>query len=363
MSAPTQLQSPPQSPSGYTGMDDVLIPAPPVVTTIKSETYPLDVLSVGGVNKRPEPGVMVYVTSMSFDTPTSTVTLADRWITRHSEPKSKFQLLSRTAVESQTIPTVLDEKGNVFSAPYMLAFETQGAKDFSGAAGNDDYDDRYRQMFYFMPVSASHIVTTRAVRRVQYFVESYPQFEPQYEHFLTTLKRDTATPQSTLAGSKPLTRRFYTAYFSFEIYQPEKPGGGNQWLINETSSQRSDVWHTQDGDVTVNMGIVSGYDFDPVSENHKLKEDAKALVKKLPALVKSMGEKEFKSKLTYIEVPFGSQFIYGHADNGGSVTEVVLESAYKTGKKFRLYIRDKSTVVTALLPQLNAWLAQFKILQ
>ena len=74
-------------------------------------------------------------------------------------------------------------------------------------------------------------------------------------------------------------------------------------------------------------------------------------------------EKEFKSKLTYIEVPFGSQFIYGHADDGGLETEVVLESAYKTGKKFRLYIRAKSAAVSALLPLLYEWLAQFKILQ
>ena len=111
------------------------------------------------------------------------------------------------------------------------------------------------------------------------------------------------------------------------------------------------------------MGVVSGYDFDPVQENHKLKEDAKALVKKLPGLVKSMGEKEFTSKLTYIEVPFGSQHIYGHTDDGGSETEVVLESAYKTGKKFRLYVRAKSSAVSALLPPLYDWLAQFKILQ
>ncbi len=358
MSAPTQSQSPLQSPAGYTGMDDVLIPTPRVASTIKSETYPFRALGTG-TNNATE-GSDVYITSAFFDAPTSTVELADRWIARHFDPKSKFQLLSRTAVESHAVSAVLDEKGKIFSSPYTLAFESQGAEDYPGTMGDHSYTKRNRQMFYFLPVSARHIFTARVVRRVQYF-EGFPQFESQYNHFLDTLKRVTATPQSILHGSKPLTRRFYTAYFSFEIYLPE-PDTGNQWYINH-SSQRTDVWHTQDGDITINMGVVSGYDFDPVSENHKLKEDAKALVKKLPALVKSMGEKEFNSKLTYIETPFGAQSIYGHADDGGSVTEVVLESAYKTGKKFRLYIRDKSTVVSALLPQLYAWLSQFKILQ
>ena len=40
-----------------------------------------------------------------------------------------------------------------------------------------------------------------------------------------------------------------------------------------------------------------------------------------------------------------------------------VESAYKTGKKFRLYIRAKSAAVSALLPLLYEWLAQFKVLQ
>ncbi|MBI3774099.1 MAG: hypothetical protein HY273_00855 [Gammaproteobacteria bacterium] len=362
MSAPTQSQTPPQPPVGYTGMDDVLIPTPAVPVTIQSEMYPLDVVSSGGVDDDVETTTMVYITSESFIAPTSTQDLAERWITRHSDQKSKFHLLSHTAVESRAIPTVLDEKGKVFSPPYTLIFESHGAVDYPWDGLTKYYDkDRYRQMFYFLPVSANQIVTARVVREVKYF-EGFPQFESQYEHFLATLKRDVATPQSTFKGSIPRTRRFYTAYFSFEIFLREADGG-NQWLINKTSSQRSDVWHTQDGDVTINMGIVSGYDFDPVSENHKLKEDAKALVKKLPALVKSMGEKEFKSKLTYIETPFGTQSIYGHTDDGGLETEVVLEGAYKTGKKFRVYIKDKSTAVSALLPQLYAWLAQFRVLQ
>ena len=144
MSAPAQ--SPPllQPSAGYTGMDDLLIPTPPLASIIQSETYPFRVISSGGANDRPETGTRVYVTSESFKTPTSTSAWADHWATRHSDPESRYKLLSRTAVESQAIPVVLDDKGKVFSSPYMLTFETQGAKDFSGTAGNDDYDDHYR---------------------------------------------------------------------------------------------------------------------------------------------------------------------------------------------------------------------------
>ena len=98
-------------PAGYTGMDDVLIPVPTVPMTIQSEFYPLDVISSGGANDDVETDTAVYVTSESFKTSMSTSDLAERWITRHADPKSKFKLLSRTAVESQAVPPVLDGQG------------------------------------------------------------------------------------------------------------------------------------------------------------------------------------------------------------------------------------------------------------
>ncbi len=193
MPTPAQPQSSPQHPAGYTGMDDMLIPTPAVPVTIKSETFPFDALSRNPSAR--ESSTMVYITSKFFDAPTSTLSLADQWITRHSGPKTKFQLLSRTAVDSSTVPPVLDEKGNMFSPPYMLTFESMGAEDYPGTQRPLD-DNHFRQMIYFLPVSAQHIVTARVLREVKYF-EGFPQFEAQYEHFHDTLKRDTATPQST----------------------------------------------------------------------------------------------------------------------------------------------------------------------
>jgi len=354
------MSSPPIAAAGYTGMDDVLIPAPAVPAKIISELYPFRALGRGVNNDRE--GSDVYITSESFDTPTSTPTLADLWVARHSDPKSKFRPIKRNAVNSIAAPPVLDDKGAVYSPVYMLTMESQGAQGESGKTMQyHDYDDRYRQMFHFLPVSPTQIFTARIVREVQYF-EGFPQFEPQYQHFLATLKRDTATPQSTLKGSKPHSRRFYTAFFSFEILVSEKDDG-NEWLINKDSSQRTDVWHTKAGDVDVNMGVVSGYDFDPARENKRLKENAKGLVSNLPGLVNSMAGGKFKSKLTYIEVPFGSQLIYGHTDDDGYDTEVDLTTAYKTGKKFHLYIRAKSSIVAPMLPELYKWLAQFRIIE
>ncbi len=365
MPTPAQPQSSPQTPAGYTGMDDVLIPTPAVPVTVQSETYPFNVISSGGVDNRPEITTMVYVTSEFFKTPTSTLAWADQWITRHSDPKSKFKLLSRTAVESAAVPAVLDEQGKVFSLPYMLTFETQGAEDYPGTMGDHSYRDRYRQMFYFLPVSAQHIVTARVVREVTYF-EGYPQFEPQYDHFLSTLKRDTTTPQSTLKGSKPLTRRFYTAYLSFEIYLPKKPKGSNQWPINH-ASKRSDLWHTKEGDIAVSYGIISGYDFEVARENKTLMQDAKSLVKNLASVVKDSNPDAYVSKLKYLELPFPDGVIYGHAeedvaDRGGQI-QWKLDVAYKTGKQLSLLINGPAAAINAHEKDLLAWLAQFKILQ
>ena len=359
MPTPAQPQSSPQHPAGYTGMDDVLIPTPAVPVTIKSETFPFDALSRNPSAR--ESSTMVYITSKSFDAPTSTLSLADQWITGHSGPKTKFQLLSRTAVDSPTVPPVLDEKGNMFSPPYMLTFESMGAEDYPGTQRPLD-DNQFRQMFYFLPVSAQHIVTARVLREVKYF-EGFPQFEAQYEHFHDTLKRDTATPQSTLKGSKPLTRRFYTAYFSFEIFLPEKPGGGNQWLMNKSSSNRSDLWHTPEGDIAVSYEIISGFDFDVARENQKLKMDAKGLVKNLKGVVKGMNPDAYVPELRYIETKFAGQEIYGHREDRESRVVIKLDTAYKTGKQITIGIGGSPAAINAHEKDILAWLAQFKILQ
>ncbi len=362
MPTPTLPPSPP--PAGYTGMDDVLIPVPSLPMTIHSEIYPLSVISSGGADDDVETTTMVYITSESFKAPMSSPDLAERWITRHADPKSKFKLLSRSPVASSAaIPAVLDDKGKLFSPPYMLTFESQAAQGETDnpMADHGNYNDRYRQMFYFLPVTAQHIVTARVVREVQYF-EGFPQFEPQYEHFLATLKRDTITPQSTLKGSKPLTRRFYTAYFSFEIYLPEKYKGGNQWGINH-SAKRTDLWHTPQGDIVVGYELISGYDFEVEQENHKLMGDAKGLVKNLPGVVKSMDPDAYVSNYTYLETRFADRVIYGYAKARDEVVVWKLDVAYKTGKQFSLSISAPPATLKAHEQAIYAWLAQFRILQ
>ncbi len=348
--------------AAYTGMDDVLIPRPVIAMGVKWELYPLDVISSGGADDDIEVTTKMYITSESFDKPTLTSTLADHWIARHSGAQSKLKLIVREPLNLKSVPPVLDELGKWISPVYSLEIDSQGAQDQSGKTmQHHDYDDHYRQYFHFLPVTASQIVTARVVRETQYF-QGFPQFESQYQHFLATLKRETATQQSTLKGSKLRTRRFYTAFFSFEIFTSEQDDG-NEWLINKDSSQRTDVWHTKAGDVDVNMGVVSGYGFDPAQENKRLKENAKGLVSSLPGLISSMDGGKFRSKLVYIEVPFGSKSIYGHTDDDGFETEVDLTSAYKKGKKFHLYIRAPSATVAPMLPELYKWLAQFRIME
>lgn len=357
---PTAAQPPPpKGTTTFTGMDDILVPTPIAPSKIKSETHPFRVLS-NNANDVLESATRVYVTSENFDTPTSTISLAESWIARHSGLKSRFKLLSLNATASTLAKTVTDDSGKDFSPPYNLTFETQGAENFPGTTGDHSYSKRNRQTFFLLPVTSAQIFTTRVVRNVQY-LDGFPQFDEQYKHFINTLKREVATQESKLSGNSAHTRRYYTAYFSFEIFLPAADEG-NHWYINQ-SSQRTDVWHTKTGDVDVNMGVVSGYNFDPAQENKRIKENAKGLVSHLPGLVASMVGGNSKSKLTYIEVPFGSQLIYGHTDDDGYDTEVDLTSAYKKGKKFHLYIRAPSATVAPMLPDLYKWLAQFRVME
>jgi len=353
-------------PEHYTGMDDLLIPTPTHPISIKSEWFPFAVVGTDA-NDEIELATNVYVMGNYFEQPTSTTVLTDQWLQTHSNNEARMELLTRGELTAQNaiVKPIRNDKENFNSTAYTFTLESQGVQYLTGQTIQyHDYDDRYRQIFTLLPVTENQIVTIRAVRRIPYF-KTHPAFTGQYEHFLASLRPEKATHQSTLAGSKPLTRRFYTAHFSFEIPIPADADGNNQWLIDH-ASKRSDRWRLPEGDIVVTYELISGYDFLPKHENAKLKSDIKGLVDNLPGYLKSTSPEKSVPEMRYIEVPFGDYAMYGRyqqASAESSHASIELSTAYKTGKQLVVRFSGTPALIKKYEDTLLAWVTHIKIMQ
>jgi len=350
-------------PEHYTGMDDVLIPHPRYPFEIRSEYFPFGV--VGKNNEgQIEIATQVYIESQLFEDTTPTHTLADRWIQLHAGDQSKLAVINRGKLpdDSAIVPPIVNDKGETISAPYTFAIETQGAVLLSGDPMKDHrVSSRYRQAFTLLPLSANQLFSIRAVRRVQYF-NSHPMFAAQYKDFLASLRPEAATLQSTLTGSRPLTRRFYTAYMNFEIPTPAEYKGNNQWPV-EHASKRSDKWHLPEGDIRISYEVQSGYDFLPKHENERLKSQAQGMVDKMPDYIKSEAPNTPVPDMRYLEVPFGEFVLYGSSESDPYEASIELSTAYKKGKVLEINFYGTPALIKQYEPYLLGWVAQIKVMQ
>jgi len=365
LSSQTSIPNTPP-PEHYSGMDDILIPAPNAPITVLSEWYPFSIVGTDS-NDNVEITTMLYISSNFSAEPKTTLNLADELIKRHSGEKSNIKQLNHSEFLSQAglIKPVLNEKGDVFSMPYTFSFESQGALNEIGKEFNDHpYSDLYRQIFHLLPTSPNQIFTSRVVREPQYF-KTHPAFTGQYEYFLASLRPEKATRQSTLAGGNPLTRRFYTAHFSFEIPIPADADGNNQWLI-EHASKRSEKWHLPEGELVVIYDLLSGYDFLPEHKNAKLKSDIRGLVNNLPGYLKSIAPEKSVPEMRYIEVPFGDYAMYGRYQQDSATSNyasIELSTAYKKGKTLQVSFSGTPALIKKYEDTLLAWVTHIKIMQ
>ncbi|NOZ53954.1 MAG: hypothetical protein GXP08_12645 [Gammaproteobacteria bacterium] len=363
-SSPVSIPNNLPPPEQYTGMDDVLIPAPSYPYSILSEQYVFRVVGKDE-NGALELATQVYIASDLFEQTTTTQTQAAGWIAAHSGNKTRRDIVSRSDLTGPEalVPAIANDNGEVISAPYTFTIETQGANHLMSEKLMDDHDDdyRYRQVFRLYPLSAQQIFTVRVVREIQYY-NSHPMFAPQYAHFLASLRPEVATPQSSLAGSQALTRRFYSAYFSFEIPTPAEYKGNNQWAPGFLA-QRSDDWHLPEGDIAVNIWVKSHHSIDPKRKNAKIRSDMKGLVGNLPGFLKSMDPDESVAEMTYLEVPFGEQLFYGRLKIDESAADMEFQTAYKKGKSLEISFSSSTAIIKQYQQAIFAWLSQIQILK
>jgi len=350
-------------PEHYTGMDDVLIPHPRYPFKILSEHFPFRVVGKDN-NGKLEIATQVYIESTLFEETTPTQALTDRWIKLHSDDKSQLEFINRGELptDKAVVPAIVNDKGEVISVPYTFTIETQGANQLSGNPMKDHrVSSRYRQVFTMLPLSANQIFSIRAVRRVHYF-ESHPMFLEQYKYFFASLRPEAATRQSTLTGSRPLTRRFYTAYANFEIPTPAEYKGNNQWPL-DFSAKRSEKWQLPEGELVVSYELQSGYDFLPKHENAKIKSDIKGMVDNLPGYLKSTEPNRPVPEMRYLEVPFGEHALYGSIESDSAEGSIELATAYKKGKVLKINFYGTPALIQQYEPYLLGWVSQIKVMQ
>jgi len=353
-------------PEHYTGMDDVLIPHPRYPFEILSEYFPFRVVGKDAEGEL-ELATQLYIESRLFEDTTPTHTLADRWIQLHSGDKSKLDMINRGELpgDKAVVPPIVNDKGETISAPYTFAIETQGANSLSGHIMNQhDEDYRNRQIFLLYPLANNQIFSVRIVREIQYF-KSHPMFAKQYQHFLASLRPEAATLQSTLTGSRPLTRRFYTAYVNFDIPIPAEYKGNNQWPL-DFMAKRSEKWQLPEGELVVIYDLQSGYDFLPQHKNERLKSQAKGMVDNLPGVLTSMDPEATVPLLRYIEVPFGEHALYGQYQQPSATSDyasIELATAYKKGKVLEISFSGTPALLKQYEPYLLGWVSQLKVMQ
>ena len=340
-----------------TALDDVRIPLPPLPQMSLRETYAFKAIALDKTGKMPELATRIYITSNSSNS-RSPQDHAAEWIRKtQADPKAQFKLVEQGVVSLSGVPPIRDRDNKVMREPYCLVFESQGARDYPGEAGDHSESKRHIQRFYFLPVSSDEVVTVRTVRRLEYELPN-SQFSKQFQHFLNTLKVETATPQSSIAGSGPRLRRYYTAHLSFEIPTGDDDTG-NQWSIDHGASYNQ-RWQSPHGEIQMGIGIISGYDFRVADKNKRLQQIAKDLVANLPGVVKDMGGEP--NRYSYLQKKIGPYEMYGHKGDDGYDTVIELDLAYKTGKQLHLRFGGPTAAINAAEPAIYDWLAKFQFL-
>ena len=339
--------------------DDVWIPPPPLPQISGRERYDFWA-TVDNEAGQGELNTHVYITADSADR-RSPQEQAAEWIRKtQADPKAKFKLVEQGAVSLPGVPLIRGQDDKIVREPYRLEFESYSVQEHSNPQDSHGYGHRYIQRFYFLPVSAEWTVVTRQVRRLK---DDSPNsaFWKQWQHFLATLKVETASATSSIAGSGPRLRRYYTAHLSFEIPTGDDDTG-NQWAIGHGTAKRSETWRTPQGDINVGYGIIGGYTFSVAQGNKDVQQTAKDLVANLAGAVRALNPSARVGTQTYLQKKVGAYDIYGHKDVGTHDTEIELDLAYKTGKEFGMRFAGPTAAMTAAEPAIYAWLAQLRFL-
>ena len=332
-------------PDSYKGMDDILIPNSPFKNIISFEKYRFrPIVFLIPEKRKYEYKNHIYVVpaiKISLDNFTK---VKDYW---RSYISNKYD---------ETIKIKTEKSGVINGMPTKYLEYT--------APGYDDdryYRSTYIERIYFVKQDNNTIGMIRSVRLLE-DDSSNNIFLKQWGAFVKTIRFTEPNPySSSVKGKEQSTRRYFANNLSVDI-PTGLVKGLNKWR-NKRRAVRGDDWQTPEGEISFRFQITSGYDFKPENENENIKMKADALATGGSDFFESL-DSNFSREYESIEHPFGKDHkIYGYKETGRVLTEVKLETAYKTGKTIQILIKTRNEIFDKYEKTIIEWLKYFVVLQ
>lgn len=332
-------------PDSYKGMDDVLIPDAPLKNITSFEKYRFrPIIFLFPENNKFEFHNHIYVVPNIDMSINDFDKIREYWIS-HTLKKHDRKIEIKKATTG---------KINGLSSKYLeyICF------------GYDDrryYDEKYIERIYFIKQENNKIGMIRSVRLLE-DDSSNNIFLKQWGAFVKTIRFTEPNPySSSVKGKEQSTRRYFANNLSVDI-PTGLVKGLNKWR-NKRRAVRGDDWQTPEGEISFRFQITSGYDFKPEKENENIKMKADALATGGSDFFESL-DSNFSREYESIEHPFGKDHkIYGYKETGRVLTEVKLETAYKTGKTIQILIKTRNEIFEKYEKTIIEWLKHFVVLQ
>ena len=332
-------------PDSYKGMDDILIPDAPLKNITSFEKY------------RFIPIIYLIPEKNKFEFHNHIYLIPNIDISiKNFENLSKYWKSYISKKYGEDIKVISSKKGKINDLPTQyLKYTVAGYDDRRG------YNEIYLERVYFIKQENNKIGMVRSVRLLK-DDSSKNIFLSQWKAFSKTIRFVEPNPySSTTKGKEPNTRRYLASNIIVDI-----PMGRsdelNMWF-NKRRAVRGDDWQTPEGEISFRFQITSGYDFKPENENENIKMKADALATGGSDFFESL-DSNFSREYESIEHPFGKDHkIYGYKETGRVLTEVKLETAYKTGKTIQILIKTRNEIFDKYEKTIIEWLKHFVVLQ
>lgn len=331
-------------PDSYKGMDDILIPDAPFKNITSFEKYRFEpIVLINIPEDKLEYDVFVYMNPNIHIEGDSLKNIARKWMVREQK-KHHVKL-----------PIKKEGYGKINkNSVYFISY---------GAFGYDDNRSKLNNFItriYFFSINEKKTAMVSLVRLDEN--DKHTELISQWHAFVKSILKINLNAYSlTTKGKEVGTRRYITSDLSFDLPMGID-NGLNQWR-NERRAVRGDDWQTPEGEISFRFQITSGYDFKPENENENIKMKADALATGGSDFFESL-DSNFSREYESIEHPFGKDHkIYGYKETGRVLTEVKLETAYKTGKTIQILIKTRNEIFDKHEKTIIEWLKHFVILQ
>ena len=327
----------------YTGMNDLLFPAAPVKSTPYYEGY------------RFEPIVYRDEKTKDFEL-FSSIFVKPNVVTKHSDLSKAVKDWYAQQQKTYSVKFKLIKQSNAKVAHSKAKYLLIESKGFGEEL---EESDNYRHHVYLFPTGSNSIATIR-LSRLKDNDKTNSELWRQWPDFIESIKN--MEPDSaglTTTGQSDNTRRYYAHNLNFDVPMGE-PGGLNKWAI-KNAADRKDTWITKNGNITLNISLIDGYDFSVTKKSERYQQESDAFVSTGAEYFGNLTGKDLDYEK--ITIPFGkNNTFYGYIQKSESYSELGIKAAYKTGRAIKIKFDAKNEVFDEYKDEIVDWVKNIIIL-